>query len=561
VPSDPALREAIKQRLRAFDEEHFAERLWKHDATLWKDDPSHQKVITNALGWLNVAEAMQSRSGDLAGFAGEVAADGYRDAVLLGMGGSSLAPEVLRRTFGVAEGFLDLRVCDSTDPAAVRAVESAIDLARTLFIVSSKSGGTTETASFHAYFHERVRAAVGDAEAGRHFVAITDPDTSLHREALAQDFRAVFLNPPDIGGRYSALSYFGLVPAALTGLDLRRLLERAEHVAQACGDGAPAGDNPAVKVGVALGELARSGRDKVTFFLSPSVASFGAWLEQLLAESTGKEGTGLLPVDGEAPGPPEAYGEDRVFVYLPVSGEHDARTREALDALSKAGQPTMTLTMADVWDLGGEFLRWEIAVAAAGAVLGIDPFDQPNVQESKDNTRRLLHDYVTSGRLPDVAAGADGPRPSVAVGDAGLAAALRGLLGSVQPGDYVAVQAYLPPDEQNHRILQGIRKLVRDRLRVATTLGYGPRFLHSTGQLHKGGKPNGVFLQLTSGASADLPIPGQPYTFGVLKEAQARGDLQALLSRGLRALHVDLGDEPLPGLTALGAAVSELLRS
>jgi glucose-6-phosphate isomerase len=533
--------EAIDRRLQVFDDERFGERLFEHDATLWKDDPQHGAIIGQALGWLTIA------------------AEGYRDAVLLGMGGSSLAPEVLRRTFGVADGFLDLHICDSTEPAAVRAVEAAVDLERTLFLVASKSGGTTETASFHAYFAERLRELVGGEAAGRHFVAITDPDTSLHRQALAQGFRAVFLNPPDIGGRYSALSYFGLVPAALIGLDIDRLLERAASVAAQCRDGAPAREHPAFKVGVALGELARAGRDKVTFFLSPAIASLGAWLEQLLAESTGKEGTGLVPVDGEAPGPPAAYGDDRVFVYLALEGDPDERHLTALEALAAAGQPTMTLALADLWDVGAEFVRWEVAVAAAGAVLGIDPFDQPNVQESKDNTRRLLAAYVTEGSLPAPPT-AGGPPLTLAVGDPGLGDALRGLLGGVRPGDYVALQAYLPPGERHQRILQGVRLLVRDRLRVATTLGYGPRFLHSTGQLHKGGRPDGVFLQLTCGVRDDLAIPGQPYTFGLLVQAQARGDLEALAGRGLRVLSVDLGPEPLAGLTALGGVVAELLR-
>ena len=477
------------------------------------------------------------------------------------MGGSSLAPETLRRTFGVAEGFLDLHICDSTDPAALRAVEAAIDISRTLFIVSSKSGGTTETASFHAYFYERARELLGADQAGRHFVAITDPETSLHHEALAQDFRAVFLNPPDIGGRYSALSYFGLVPAALIGLDLERLLERAVHVAAVCRGDVPAREHPAFKVGVALGELARAGRDKVTFFADEPIASLGAWLEQLLAESTGKEGTGLVPVDGEPPGAPGVYGDDRVFVYLNVEGAGDQRASAALQALAEAGHPTMTLTLPDIWDLGAEFMRWEIAVAAAGAVLGIDPFDQPNVQESKDATKRLLRSYVSDGSLPAPAAGPEGQRLTSAVGDVDLPGALRDLLAGMRPGDYVALQAYLPPSEPHRRILQGVRLLLRDRFRVATTLGYGPRFLHSTGQLHKGGKPNGVFIQLTCGTQTDVAIPGQPYTFATLKQAQARGDLEALAKRGLRVLSVDLGSDPLPGLTAFGSIVAELLRT
>jgi glucose-6-phosphate isomerase len=560
VSVDP-VHEAIAQRLEAFDEQRFGERLFKHDATLWKDDAQHREIIGNALGWLSVADDMLGKSGDQSGLAAQGAADGFTEAVLLGMGGSSLAPEVLRRTFGVAEGFLDLRICDSTDPVAVRAVEAALDLEHTLFVVSSKSGGTTETASFHAYFYERLRELLGEAAAGGHFIAITDPETSLHHEALAQGFRAVFLNPPDIGGRYSALSYFGLVPAALMGLDVRRLLERAAHVTAVCRDSVPAREHPAFKVGVALGELARAGRDKVTFFLSPSIASLGAWLEQLLAESTGKEGTGLVPIDGEPPGPPEVYGADRVFVSLQVEGEHDARTADALQALSAAGHPTMSLTLPDIWDVGAEFVRWEIAVAAAGAVLDIDPFDQPNVQESKDNTRRLLRALAGDGRLPDVTVAADGRRPTAAVGDDALPAAVRALLDAIRPGDYVALQAYLPPAEPHQRILQGVRLLLRDHFRVATTLGYGPRFLHSTGQLHKGGRPSGVFLQLTCAEQNDVTIPGQPYTFGQLVQAQARGDLEALSLRGLRVLSVDLGPDPLPGLTSLGGIVAELLRS
>ncbi len=554
MPNDPALRDAIRLRLRDFDRERFGERLWRRDPTLWKSDPDHQRIIADALGWLDVAEGMQTKAGDLAGFAGEVASEGFTHAVLLGMGGSSLAPEVLRATFGVRDGYPDLVICDSTDPQAVRSIQAGLDLEKTLFIVSSKSGGTTETASFHAYFYDAVRRAAGD-RAGRQFIAITDPGTSLHDDALAQNFRAVFLNPPDIGGRYSALSYFGLVPAALTGLDVAALLDRARQVAGQCGPGVPPHENPAVKLGAALGELARGGRDKVTFALSPSLASLGAWLEQLLAESTGKEGVGLVPVDGESLGAPEVYGDDRVFVYLHLSGEHDARQKEALHAIAD-GHPTMTIDVGELLDLGGEFLRWEIATAAAGAVLGIDPFDQPNVQESKDNTKRLLNAFVAEGRLP----ASDGDA-SVFIGDQGLEQAVQRLLDSLGAGDYFALQAYLPRTEQAHRILQGIRMLVRDRRRVATALGYGPRFLHSTGQLHKGGAANGVFLQLTCGdPGGDLEIPDAPYTFGVLKRAQALGDLEALRSRDRRVLHVDLGKDPLPGLTALGGTMAQLLR-
>lgn len=560
MATDPVLREAIRERLRLLDEARFGERLWQRDASLFKPEPEHQSIIASSLGWLAMPEAMATKVDDITSFVHAVVEDGYRQVVLLGMGGSSLAPEVLRGIFGVRDGFLDLLICDSTDPTAMRAVESAVDLATTLFLVASKSGGTTETASFHAYFYDRLRQLEGDA-AGRHFVAITDPETSLHREALEQRFRAIFLNPPDIGGRYSALSYFGLVPAALTGLDVGRLLEHARHVGSVCGPAVKAHENPAVKLGAALGEAARAGRDKMTVVTSPALAAFGTWLEQLVAESTGKEGVGIVPIDGETIASPEFYGDDRIFVYLRLSGEHDARHREELHALSEAGHPVISLALSDIWDLGGEFLRWEIATAAAGVVLGIDPFDQPNVQESKDLTRRLLTAFVTDGRLPRVRPAEDGAPLSVFIGDEGAGDALRRLFGSLGAGDYFALQGYLPPSEPVSRILQAVRMTVRDRFKVATTVGYGPRYLHSTGQLHKGGRPQGVFLQLTCGEpEGDLQIPGQPYSFGVLKRAQALGDLEALRRRGLRVLHIDLGKDPLPGLSALGGAVAEMLR-
>jgi glucose-6-phosphate isomerase len=560
VATDPALRDAIRDRLRTLDRQHFGERLWHRDATLWKDDPEHQELIAGALGWLHVTEGMQTRLGDISAFVASVVADGYRHAVLLGMGGSSLAPEVLQTIFGSSDDALSLRICDSTDPAAIRALEQSVELERTLFIVSSKSGGTIETACFHAYFYDRMVQLEGDA-AGRHFIAITDPDTTLHKRALEQRFRAVFLNPPDIGGRFSALSYFGLVPAALCGVDIARVLDRARHAGAACGPAVKARENPAVKLGAALGELALRGRDKMTLVASPQVVSLGAWIEQLVAESTGKEGVGIVPVDGESPGPPDVYGDDRVFVYLRLAGEADTRNKEALHALSSVGMPVMSLVVNDLWDVGGEFLRWEIATSVAGAALGIDPFDQPNVQESKDITKRLLRAFVSDGRLPDPAPAGDGTVPTVPVGDPAVVDAVGDLLETIRPGDYVAIQAYVPPSEQVHRILQGVRVAVRDRFRVATTVGYGPRYLHSTGQLHKGGAPRGVFLQLTCGMpTGDLEIPGQPFTFGTLKDAQARGDLEALRGRGLRVLHVDLGDDPLPGLTALGGVVAGLLR-
>ena len=397
------------------------------------------------------------------------------------------------------------------------------------------------------------------AEAGRHFVAITDEGTSLQRQAIEQDFRAVFVNPADIGGRYSALSFFGLVPAALTGLDLDHLLDHAADMVESCGPQGPAKENPGLTLGAALGELALGGRDKLTLLVSPAIAPFGAWVEQLIAESTGKEATGMLPVDREPAGAVAAYGDDRAFVYLRLSQEPDRAQDELVQHLAAAGQPVITLELEEVGELGGEFFRWEVATAVAGEILGIDPFDQPNVQESKDNTKRLLEEYEKAGRLPEEAAGPDGAPTSLPVGDAALPAALRALLGQAQAGDYVALQAYVCPGEAVWAELQRARSLVRDRLRLATTLGYGPRYLHSTGQYHKGGPNRGVFLQLVGHDPVDAAIPGRPYTFGVLKRAQARGDLAALRGHGCRVLRVCLGDDVPAGAERLRQALEAVL--
>jgi transaldolase/glucose-6-phosphate isomerase len=547
----PALQALVEQALRGFDERDFGRRLWERDTTLWKSTPAHQAIIAEALGWLSVPADIREQVAELVGFVDEVRAEGYTDAVLLGMGGSSLAPEVLRRTFGVAEGYLDLHVLDSTDPQAVLDLERSLDFERTLFVVASKSGGTTETASFHAYFYHALEHLGGEL-AGRHFVAITDEDTSLQREALAEDFRAVFVNPSDIGGRYSALSFFGLVPGALIGLDLDALLGRALAMADTCAAGKAAVESPGAHLGAVLGGLAGAGRDKLTLLASPGVASFGAWVEQLVAESTGKEGMGIVPVDLEPPAEPARYGDDRLFVYVRLAAAADAGQDMAAAALAQAGQPVVTIDLDDPLDLGGEFLRWEIATAAAGALLGIDPFDQPNVQESKDNTKRLLAGFVASGELmTEVPGGADA-KLSLSIADDGLPAVLREFLAQTAAGDYVALQAYVAPDPALWDALQRVRAVLRDRLRVATTLGYGPRFLHSTGQLHKGGPNTGLFLQLVGHDREDASIPGQPYSFSVLKRAQARGDFSALRAHGCRALRICLGDD-------VPAAVAKLL--
>lgn len=550
------LEAAVQERLVALAAADFSERLWAADPTLWKaDDDSHQKIVANALGWLSVFEGVRDEVQGLTEFVHELRAEGYRSAVLLGMGGSSLAPEVMRAILGTRPGHLDLHVLDSTDPAAVAAVAAAVDLESTLFVVASKSGGTTETACFHAYFYERLRE-LGGEHAGHHFVAITDEGTSLEQQALDQGFRAVFVNPGDIGGRYSALSFFGMVPAALIGVDVERLLDGVCAMAVACGPDVPAEQNPALRLGAAMGELALRGRDKLTLVFEPPLAPLGAWVEQLVAESTGKEGTGILPVDLEELGPAGAYGDDRVFAAVRLAGAADAGIAGALEALRDAGHPVLEHEIADVRDLGGEFLRWEIAVAVAGHVLGIDAFDQPNVQESKDITKGLLGEYAATGELPAEPPTDDGRRVVYPVGDEDLPAALREFLAQAAAGDYVALQAYVAPGQAVWDQMQAIRLQLRDGLRVATTLGYGPRYLHSTGQMHKGGPNTGLFLQLLGHDPDDVEIPGQPYSFGTLKRAQARGDLTALRTHGCRAIRVCLGDDVPAGLARLAEIIA-----
>jgi glucose-6-phosphate isomerase len=549
---------AVSRRLEALDADRYGQRLWEADPGLWKpQDEEHQKIIGNALGWLSVFEGVREEAEGVAAFVDELRAEGYRSAVLLGMGGSSLAPEVIREVLGVREGYLDLHVLDSTDPAAVLAVEAAVDLETTLFVVSSKSGGTTETSSLHAYFYERLRELDGH-HAGHHFVAITDEGTSLQQEALDQGFRAVFVNPSDIGGRYSALSFFGMVPAALIGADLERLLDGVRSAAIECGPDVPAGENPAVRLGAVLGEAALAGRDKLTIVTEPQLRPLGAWIEQLIAESTGKEGRGILPVDLEQLGDASVYGADRVFAEIGLAEVAATGLARQLMDLAEAGQPVIGRELDGDYELGGEFLRWEIAVATAGRVLAIDPFDQPNVQESKDNTRRLLAGYIASGELLEDLPEGEG-RLAYPVHDDDLPAALAAFLAQAQPGDYVALQAYVAPGEAVWEHLQALRLQLRDQLHLATTLGYGPRFLHSTGQLHKGGPNKGLFLQLVGHDPQDVDIPGQPYSFSVLKRAQARGDLGALRAHGCRALRVCLGDDVVAGVKRLGALTAGAL--
>jgi hypothetical protein len=482
------------------------------------------------------------------------------------MGGSSLCPDVLRLTFGQSKGFPTLAVLDTTDPASVRALEQSVDLPRTLFIVASKSGTTPEITAFYQYFFARIQARRWD-RAGEQFIAITDPGTALEQTGATAKFRRVFLNPPDIGGRYSALSFFGMIPATLIGVDILRLLDRAERMARACAASVPIRDNPGAWLGAVMGALARAGRDKLTFLCSPEIASFGSWVEQLIAESTGKDGTGILPVEGEVVGGPAAYGKDRAFVYLRLETSRGRNLDESVKALERAGYPVVTIRLQDLYDLGAEFFRWEFATAAAGAVIGVNPFDQPNVQESKDNTKRLIAEFQAIGRLPEgKPIFSDGPlrlygdaaTASLLKGAKTLADALNGHVGRIQAGDYVALTAYLQATAAHAEVLAAIRLHIRERFRVATTLGYGPRFLHSTGQLHKGGGDNGVFVQFTVDDPMDLSVPGEPYTFGLMKAAQALGDFQSLQNRKRRALRIHITGSVEAGLRRVLEAVRQI---
>ncbi|HLB77639.1 MAG TPA: bifunctional transaldolase/phosoglucose isomerase, partial [Candidatus Dormibacteraeota bacterium] len=538
-----AIEAAVHGRLAQLEQAAVVRRISEKDAALWKSNGSVEQEIRDRLGWLQVADRMEERVPELEELRAQLVAEGVTDAVLMGMGGSSLAPEVFRQTFGVPRGALDVHVLDTTDPAAIAAVERSINVTKTAFIVASKSGTTLETLSHYRYFFERA------GRNGRQFIAITDPGTSLADEAAKQGFRRVFLNPPDIGGRYSALSYFGLVPAALGGVDLAALLDRAATMMEACSPSVPVAENPGAWLGAVLAEAAKVGRDKVTIIAPAPVRTFGIWAEQLIAESTGKEGKGLVPVADEALGPPEVYGNDRIFVRLALPGESDGDAAR-LEALSKAGHPVVTLKLTDPLGLGAEFFRWEYAIAVAGAILGINVFDQPNVQEAKDLTRKVL----TEGNPPTVG---EGIRWAGQHG-ATLDAAVQSLLAQVHQGDYVALLAYIAPDAEHDRALNAIRLAIRDKYRVASTVGYGPRYLHSTGQLHKGGPNTGVFLQMVGDDAKDLEIPGERFSFGVLKQAQALGDFQALRNHGRRVLRVQLRDVT-QGLHKIGQVVGAAL--
>jgi transaldolase/glucose-6-phosphate isomerase len=543
------LRPAVETEVTRLAKERAPSRLWESDWTLFSSDQGHEKSIKSRLGWLRSPALMQSKAADLQAFAAEIKAAGFTDVVLLGMGGSSLCPEVLGRVYqqsspapdaNAAPG-LRLHVLDNTDPAAVREIDGLIEGKQTLFIVASKSGGTIEIQSFERHYWERALAAAGGdvAKAGARFIAITDPGTRLGQLAEEKHYRQTFINPADIGGRYSALSYFGIVPAALLGAPVDRLVGTGAAFAAASGPAVPAAESPGLWLGAAMGAAAKVGRDKLTLVISPAFASLGSWIEQLVAESTGKEGKGIVPVDMEPLGAPEVYGNDRLFVHIRAAD--DSSQVEGISALEKAGHPVVRITVDGREALGREFFRWEIATAIAGATLGVNPFDEPNVTEAKLATNALLAIHTAEGKLP-AAEDTCGPRD---------ADRIHAHLATLTPGDYFAFCAYFLRTEKRDGALARMRVAVRDRERNATTVGYGPRFLHSTGQLHKGGPNNGVFLQLTADSPQDLPVPGETYSFATLRNAQALGDLQVLRRRGRRALRVHLGADVDAGLSAL----------
>ncbi len=528
-----SLQKPVDEILAQFDKDKVTESIWAGDVSLWTNDETERCAIGQRLGWLQAVETMTGEKDRLRDFADEIRSAGFTSAVLLGMGGSSLASEVFVSCLGCADGYLDLKVLDTTVPASILDLERNLDLEHTLFIVSSKSGGTIEVVSLYKYFRARMQRHFG-AETGSRFIAITDPGTCLGKLASEHGFRKIFLNPPVIGGRYSAISYFGLVPAALIGADLDRLLMRASQSVEASGPEIPALENAGTWLGAITAQASLAGRDKLTFFISHRIKSFGYWLEQLIAESTGKDGKGILPIHGEPVGSPESYGQDRIFVYLRL--DEDSTDDANVSALEQTGQPVITLRMHSSYDVGREMFRWEFATAVAGIVLKINPFDQPNVQESKDITKGIVETYGKDRR-------GLGGSEYLKADDPELASAIRDFVLPMKPGGYLAFNAFIRPSADNLNILQSMRVAARDRLNIATAAGFGPRYLHSTGQIHKGGPANGFYIQITADDPEDVAIPDEAYSFGVLKSAQAQGDYEALKKKGRPILRVHLGSE------------------
>jgi transaldolase/glucose-6-phosphate isomerase len=557
------LDDGVKAVLEEWRKEGKVRRLWAGDASLWTATDEAQW-----LGWLTIVDQQLKQVADLDAFAADIKRGDFTDALLLGMGGSSLGAEVLAESFGSRPGFPRLQIVDSTDTAQIRRIEQSIDPTRTLFIVSSKSGSTLEPNIFKQYFYDRARAASGEAVAATHFVAITDPGSALEKLAHLEKFRAVRHGVATIGGRYSVLSDFGMVPAAAIGVDTRTFLNRAAEMVRSCSASAPPVENPGVLLGAILGTAARQGRDKLTVIASPGIASLGAWLEQLLAESTGKLGRGIIPVDAEPVGTPAVYGQDRLFIYLRLGSDQDQEHESAVAVLEAAGQPLIRIVVSEAMQLGQEFFRWEMATAVAGAMIGINPFDQPDVEASKVKTRELTDAFEKTGALPQekpalivdgIAVFADPANAAVLSGVETLAGALKAHLGRAGAGDYVALLAYIDRSPAHVELLQRMRRMIRDRTRTATCVGFGPRFLHSTGQAYKGGPNSGVFLQITAEPAEDVPVPGQSYSFGVVEAAQARGDFDVLAERGRRLLRIHLPRNVDAGLQALTRAMEEAL--
>ena len=561
------LAAAVKATLDDWKTNGKMKRLWARDASLWTNSDE-----ANWLGWLTIADDEAAHSRDFKQVADEIREAGFTHAVLLGMGGSSLCVEVLDLTYGKINGHPQILVLDSTDPAQIHTLAGKLDITKTIFIVSSKSGSTLEPNIFKQYFYDQVKQAIGAEGAGKRFIAITDPGSHMQKVAEADNFRHIYFGLPSIGGRYSALSNFGMIPGAIQGLDLPRFLDRVEEMVHACASVVPADENPGAILGAILGTLQKSGRDKVTIFASPGISDLGAWLEQLIAESTGKQGKGLVPIDREQIGAPEVYGSDRIFAYLRLQSAPDAKQDEAVAALEKAGQPVIRIAVPDVYALGQEFFRWEIATAVAGSIIGINPFNQPDVEAAKIETKKLTSEYEEKGSLPAEHPFFEGSGVKLysdaknteelkkaAGGDLTLSGYLRAHLNRLRAGDYFAMLAYIEMNSAHETALQSIRHTIRDKKRVATCAEFGPRFQHSTGQAYKGGPNTGVFLQITCDDAADIPVPEQKYTFGIVKAAQARGDFQVLADRDRRALRIHLGADVAAGLRALNSAVRQAL--
>ncbi|MBI4341196.1 MAG: hypothetical protein HY598_02820 [Candidatus Omnitrophica bacterium] len=556
----------VAEALNGLKAQRVLPRLWERDASLWSTDPQVQTAIRNRLGWLTIADVMKGRLEAIRGCADEIRNAGFTHALLLGMGGSGLFSEVCRYTFGVVPGYLQLTVLDTTDPAAVKAAQQQCPLQQLLVIVSSKSGSTAEVSALSKYFYEQFRSV--DANPGSHCVVITDEGTSLEAQANTWRSRHLFTHGPatgaDVGGRFSALTQFGLVPAALIGADIGRLLERTQQMARRCSATIAVEENPAAVLGAALGAFAQRGRDKLTLLCSPTLSSFGTWVEQLVAENLGKQGKGIAPILGEPPRPPSAYSDDRVFVALQFKSQPSEALARHAQALAAAGHPVISIAWDDAYDVGGEVIKWELGTAIAGAILEINAFDEPNVKESKDRTKALLAEYAASKRLPPQAPlfeeqhlAVYGAPPSGA--PSGLGACVASLLQQVQPRDYLAVLSFLPRTEALDGAVHALRVVLAERLPNATMIGFGPRYLHSTGQLFKGGPASGIFLLLTADDPVDLPIPGEAFGFSILKHAQALGDFQAMQEKGRRLLRVHLRGDLEAGLQRLQQAIREAL--